>query len=148
LEKRGDPRRSELLDAYGGRKNDRAVQQRHPHRDGPLLSASWPRSPIVDSGQEDRRGHDQRCDQGNEQRALLPERALDVRTGAQAARADKLLALASLQLRQGRPRACRDLCIQLEQVDGSARRLAQEAAILARAGYPADAERVLASVRS
>jgi hypothetical protein len=68
----------------------------------------------------------------------------DVKTGAHAAQADKLLALASLQLRLGQKALCRDLCLQLEQVDDSERRLAQAASLLARAGFPADADRLLA----
>jgi serine/threonine protein kinase/tetratricopeptide (TPR) repeat protein len=67
----------------------------------------------------------------------------DVESGDRPSRADKLLALASLHLRLSHARVCRDLCVQVEQLDRSTRRLAQSAVLLARAGYPADAAAVL-----
>ena len=80
--------------------------------------------------------------------ALQEGAALDAKRGDQPARADKLLALAELSLRQGDRRACRDFCIQVEQIDRSPLRLAQAAALVARSGAPADAGRLLAHMRA
>jgi tetratricopeptide (TPR) repeat protein len=70
----------------------------------------------------------------------------DARTGNVEARADKLLARASLELRIGRTRACRDSCLQVEQLDSSQLRLARVAALYAQAGAVADAARLLAQL--
>ena len=67
----------------------------------------------------------------------------DASAGRQTNQADKLLLAAGLELDVGRRDACRDRCVQVEQIDQSARRLAQAAAWLARAGFPADAERIM-----
>jgi eukaryotic-like serine/threonine-protein kinase len=70
--------------------------------------------------------------------------AKDLAAGRQKERADKLLFLADLELARGRRRDARDRCVLVEQIDRSARRLAPAAALLARAGYPEDAERMIA----
>lgn len=75
-------------------------------------------------------------------------RSADQRAGSLAGQADKLLALAGLHLRMGRRQVCRNLCLQAEQIDQSADRLTQAGVMLARAGYPADAERLLGRIDS
>jgi tetratricopeptide (TPR) repeat protein len=68
---------------------------------------------------------------------------VDADAGRPAAQADKLLQAAALELRLGRVGACRDRCVRIAQLDQSAERMAEVAALLARAGFAADAERVL-----
>jgi hypothetical protein len=63
--------------------------------------------------------------------------------GRHVEQADKLLHAATLELRLGRSRACRDRCVLIEQIDRSSERLAQVGALFARAGFPAEAERIL-----
>jgi serine/threonine protein kinase/tetratricopeptide (TPR) repeat protein len=58
-------------------------------------------------------------------------------------RADRLVALASARLTIGDRRGCRDACVLAEQADRSPERIAVIAALLARAGFVADAERLL-----
>jgi tetratricopeptide (TPR) repeat protein len=70
--------------------------------------------------------------------------AVDSTTGDQSARADKLLGIAALNVYLGRPRDARDACILMEQADQSTPRLAEAASLLARAGFTADATRLLA----
>jgi tetratricopeptide (TPR) repeat protein len=67
----------------------------------------------------------------------------DTASGDVAGRVDKLLALASLQLRLGRTAECRTLCVLAEHADRSPVRLAQLAAMLARTGDVVNAERLL-----
>ena len=67
----------------------------------------------------------------------------DISAGRQVEQADKLLHAATLELELGRRRACRDRCVLIEQIDRSAERLAQVAGLLARAGFPAEAERIM-----
>ena len=70
----------------------------------------------------------------------------DASSGDQAARADKLLAIAALQLRLHDRQACRDACMLAGQADRSPFRVARSAALLAQGGFPSDAERLLAQL--
>jgi serine/threonine protein kinase/tetratricopeptide (TPR) repeat protein len=70
----------------------------------------------------------------------------DQALGDQPDAADKLLALASLYLQLGQRHATRDACIESRQLGQSLFRTAQAAALLARAGFPGDAEDVLADL--
>jgi eukaryotic-like serine/threonine-protein kinase len=70
--------------------------------------------------------------------------ASDRSQGLQVQQADKLIAAASLELTAGRRQVARDLCIQAEQLDQSLERLSALGRLLAHAGYPAEAERLLA----
>jgi serine/threonine protein kinase/tetratricopeptide (TPR) repeat protein len=72
----------------------------------------------------------------------------DAASGDQTSRADKLLAVADLLLRSQQRQQCRDTCIIVEQIDQSPVRRARCAALLARAGFPADAETLLARLPS
>jgi hypothetical protein len=65
----------------------------------------------------------------------------DAAVGAQTSRADKLLAMAGVLIRRKSFAAARDACILAAQLDRSLLRDVRGAALLARAGYPADAER-------
>jgi eukaryotic-like serine/threonine-protein kinase len=67
-----------------------------------------------------------------------PNRGLDP-----ANRADAFLAIGFLRLQIGDREACRDMCLLAEQIDNSPVRLARAATLLARAGFPRDAERLL-----
>lgn len=70
----------------------------------------------------------------------------DARRGDAAARVDKLLGRADLELRRGQARACRDLCVQAEQIDRSPPRLGRIAALYAQSGDPGSAARILAQL--
>jgi len=70
----------------------------------------------------------------------------DLAAGRLVEQADKLLHAATLELALGRTRACRDRCVLIEQIDQSAERLSQVSGLLARAGFPADAERIMRSL--
>ena len=69
--------------------------------------------------------------------------AADLTAGRHVERADKLLQAAVLELASGRRGPCRDRGVLVAQIDQSAERLAQVAALLARAGYPNDAEEIM-----
>jgi hypothetical protein len=66
----------------------------------------------------------------------------DLQSGDRSAEADKLLSLATLQLVKRERSACRDSCLSAVQVDQSPARAATAAALLARAGFLAEAERL------
>ena len=86
------------------------------------------------------------AEQGDDQQAsqrLHRGIVVDADAGAGTARADKLLALAFILLRQGRHAECRDACLRAQQLDQAPTRLIRVAALLARAGVPTEAERIL-----
>jgi tetratricopeptide (TPR) repeat protein len=65
--------------------------------------------------------------------------AADAARGAQPAEADKLLALADLDLRRGDRRGTRDRCIEASHLDRAPNRVIRAASLLARAGFISDA---------
>ena len=86
------------------------------------------------------------ADSGRTEEALVRlERGIkaDMSAGRHVEQADKLLHAATLELALGRSRACRDRCVLIEQIDQSAERLTEVAGLFARAGFPAEAERLM-----
>ena len=69
--------------------------------------------------------------------------ALDTQDGQTAGLAAKLLALAWIRHRKSDPAACRTACLAALQMESSPRRLRYAGALLARSGFPDDAEKVL-----
>lgn len=71
--------------------------------------------------------------------------ALDAKDGQSAGMAAKLLALAWIRWRKHDPAACRAACLRALEMESSPRRLRYAGALLARCGFPDQAEKVLAS---
>jgi len=85
------------------------------------------------------------CERGHFQQArelLIGASVVDRRSGRPAMVADKLLMLASLDLRDGDGNSLRTRCLEAAELDGGPLQVVRAASLLARAGFVADASRL------